>query len=47
MISCTVTVIRFRTFALNILRANGTTNVSRELYINALNPHHAVACRVT
>ena len=36
---------RFRTFALNILRANGTTNVSRELYLNALNPHHALAYR--
>lgn len=34
---------RFRTFALNILRANGTTNVSRELYINALNPMHALS----
>ena len=34
---------RFRTFALNILRANGTTNVSRELYLNALNPHHALS----
>ena len=38
---------RFRTFALNILRANGTTNVSRELYINALNPHHAMAYRAS
>ena len=38
---------RFRTFALNILRANGTTNVSRELYINALNPHHAMAYRTS
>jgi predicted transposase YbfD/YdcC len=36
---------RFRTFALNILRANGTTNVSRELYLNALNPHHALSYR--
>jgi len=36
---------RFRSFALNILRANGATNVSRELYINALNPHHALAYR--
>jgi predicted transposase YbfD/YdcC len=34
---------RFRTFALNIMRANGTENVSRELYINALNPYHALA----
>lgn len=38
---------RFRSFALNILRANGTTNVSRELYINALNSDHALAYRVT
>ena len=38
---------RFRTFALNILRANGTSNVSRELYLNALNPHHALAYRTT
>ncbi len=37
---------RARSFALNILRANGTTNVNRELYINALNPHHAIAYRV-
>jgi len=38
---------RFRSFALNILRANGTSNVSRELYLNALNPHHALAYRTT
>lgn len=38
---------RFRTFALNILRANGTANVSRELYLNALNPHHALSYRMT
>ena len=37
----------FRTFALNILRATGTSNVSRELYLNALNPHHALAYRTT
>lgn len=37
---------RFRTFALNILRANGTTNVSKDLYINALNPDHALSYRV-
>ena len=36
---------RFRTFALNILRANGTDNVSRELYLNALNPYHARSYR--
>jgi predicted transposase YbfD/YdcC len=34
---------RFRSFALNVLRANGTTNVKRELYINALNPDHALS----
>lgn len=28
---------RLRSFALNILRANATQNVSRELYLNALN----------
>ena len=38
---------RFRTFALNILRANHTKNVSRELYINALNPDHAMSYAVT
>jgi hypothetical protein len=38
---------RLRSFALNILRANGTTNISRELYLNALNPHHALAYRST
>jgi predicted transposase YbfD/YdcC len=38
---------RFRSFALNILRANGATNVSKELYINALNPFHAMAYPVT
>jgi predicted transposase YbfD/YdcC len=38
---------RLRSFALNILRANGTTNVSRELYLNALNPHHAMSYRLT
>ncbi|MFO1156491.1 MAG: hypothetical protein U1E43_06860 [Rhodospirillales bacterium] len=37
---------RFRSFALNILRANGiTANVSRELYLNALNPNHPIAYR--
>jgi predicted transposase YbfD/YdcC len=34
---------RCRSFALNILRANGTTNVARELYINALNPDNALS----
>lgn len=38
---------RLRSFALNILRANGTTNVGRELYLNALNPHHALSYRLT
>lgn len=37
---------RFRSFALNVLRANGTTNVSQELYINALNPNHALSYRL-
>ena len=36
---------RCRSFALNILRANATTNVARELYINALNPDHALSYR--
>ncbi|ABC24105.1 ISMca6, transposase, OrfB [Rhodospirillum rubrum F11] len=38
---------RLRSFALNILRANGTNNISRELFINALNPNHALGHRVT
>ena len=38
---------RFRTFALNILRANGVENVNRELYINALNSDHALSYQVT
>src|SRR5512134_1644189 len=38
---------RFRSFALNILRANAITNVARELYINALNPHNALSYPVT
>jgi predicted transposase YbfD/YdcC len=28
---------RFRSFAINILRANGVQNIARELYVNALN----------
>ena len=32
-----------RSFALNILRANGAANIARELYVNALNPLHALA----
>ncbi len=42
-----VNFARFRTFAINIMRANGTANISRELYINALNPLHAMAYRRT
>lgn len=38
---------RLRSFALNILRANGTSNVSQELYRNALNPHHALSYDLT
>ena len=38
---------RFRTFALNIMRANGADNISRELYINALNPLHAMGYAVS
>ena len=34
---------RMCSFALNILRANGAANIARELYINALNPLHAMA----
>src|SRR5512134_3058639 len=34
---------RCRSFALNVLRANAITNVKRELYINALNPDHALS----
>ncbi len=37
---------RMRSFALNILRANGTANIGRELYVNALNPLHAMAYEV-
>ena len=38
---------RFRSFAINILRANGVENVARELYINALNFDNALSYRVT
>lgn len=34
---------RMRSFALNILRANGAASIARELYVNALNPLHALA----
>ena len=38
---------RFRSFAINILRANGVENVAQELYINALNFDNAIAYRVS
>ena len=38
---------RFRTFALNILRANGAKNIAQELYINALSPHNPLSYHVT
>jgi predicted transposase YbfD/YdcC len=38
---------RFRTFALNILRANGAKNIARELYINALSPLNSLSYKVT
>ncbi len=38
---------RLRSFALNILRANRTTNVSKELYLNALNPQNALSYQIT
>ncbi len=34
---------RMRSFALNILRANATTNIGRELYVNALNPSPSIS----
>jgi hypothetical protein len=34
---------RLRSFALNLLRANGVANVSEALYTNALSPGFAVA----
>jgi hypothetical protein len=36
---------RFRSFAINILRANGVENIARELYVNALNFGNALAYR--
>jgi hypothetical protein len=36
---------RFRSFAINILRANGIENIARELYVNALNFNNALAYR--
>jgi predicted transposase YbfD/YdcC len=41
------TFARFRSFALNILRANALANIRRELYVNALNPENAMAYAVT
>lgn len=38
---------RLRSLALNILRANGAENIARELFINALNPDHALAYTLT
>ena len=34
---------RMRSFAINIMRANGAANIGKELYVNALNPLHAMA----
>ncbi len=34
---------RFRSFAINVLRANGVENIARELYVNALNFGNALA----
>ncbi len=34
---------RFRSFALNILRANGVENIAHELYVNALNFQNMLA----
>jgi predicted transposase YbfD/YdcC len=36
---------RFRSFALNILQANGVENIARELYLNALNFDNVLAYR--
>jgi predicted transposase YbfD/YdcC len=38
---------RFRSFAINILRANGVQNVAQELYINALNFDNALTYRAS
>jgi predicted transposase YbfD/YdcC len=37
----------FRSFAINILRANGVENIARELYVNALNFGNALAYRIS
>jgi hypothetical protein len=36
-----------RSFAINILRANGVENIARELYVNALNFGNALAYRIS
>jgi predicted transposase YbfD/YdcC len=41
------TFARFRSFAMNIMRSNGVTNVQREIYLNALNPANAMAYNVS
>ncbi len=38
---------RLRSFAINILRANGVENIARELYVNALNFDNALTYRVS
>ena len=38
---------RLRSFAINILRVNGVTNVARELYVNALNFDSVLAYRLS
>jgi hypothetical protein len=38
---------RFRSFAINILRANGVQNVAQELYINALNFDNTLTYRAS
>jgi hypothetical protein len=37
---------RLRSFALNLLRANGVANVSEAVYVNALNLDHLLAYTV-
>ena len=41
------TFARFRSFALNFLRANAVANIRRELYVNAFNSKSAMAYAVT
>ena len=38
---------RFQSFTLNILRANGVTNVNKEPYVNALNFENVLSYKVT